>query len=114
MRNAALEFIDSANRRKDVPEFRPGDSVRVNWKVKEGDKERVQAFEGVVIRKTKGGADASFTVRKVSYGVGVERIFPLHSPSIAKIEKVRTGNVRRAKLFYLRNLAAKQVRAKTT
>ena len=113
MRNAALEFIDSANRRKDVPEFRPGDSVRVNWKVKEGDKERVQAFEGVVIRKTKGGADASFTVRKVSYGVGVERIFPLHSPRYESIDVLTRGSVRRNRLFYLRGLRGKASRIDT-
>src|SRR5205085_10202870 len=80
MRNSALEFVESTQRRKDVADFRTGDTVRVNWKVKEGDKEREQAFEGVVIRKKRGGVSASFTVRKVSYGVGVERIFPLHSP----------------------------------
>jgi large subunit ribosomal protein L19 len=113
MRVAALEFIESTQRRKDVPEFRPGDSVRVNWKVREGDKERVQVFEGVVIRKTKGGVKGTFTVRKVSYGVGVERIFPLHSPRYESIDVVSHGNVRRSRLFYLRALRGKASRIDT-
>ena len=100
--------------RTDMPAFRPGDTVRVNVRVKEGEKERLQAFEGVCIGRRGGGVSETFTVRKISNGVGVERIFPVHSPSLAKIEKVRDGRVRRAKLFYLRTLAAKQVRAKTT
>jgi large subunit ribosomal protein L19 len=110
MRVASMEFIESTQRRKDVPEFRPGDSVRVNWKVREGDKERVQAFEGVVIRKTKGGAKGTFTVRKVSYGVGVERIFPLHSPRYETIDVLSKGAVRRSRLFYLRDLKGKASR----
>lgn len=110
MRVAALEFIESTQRRKDVPEFRPGDSVRVNWKVKEGDKERVQAFEGVVIRKTRGGVKGTFTVRKVSYGVGVERIFPMHSPRYESIDVLSHGAVRRSRLFYLRDLKGKASR----
>ncbi len=110
MRVAAMEFIESTQRRKDVPVFRPGDSVRVNWKVKEGDKERVQAFEGVVIRKTRGGVKGTFTVRKVSYGVGVERIFPLHSPRYESIDIVTQGSVRRSRLFYLRGLRGKASR----
>lgn len=110
MRVAAMEFIESTQRRKDVPEFRPGDSVRVNWKVKEGDKERVQAFEGVVIRKTKGGTKGTFTVRKVSYGVGVERIFPMHSPRYESIDVLTHGDVRRSRLFYLRDLKGKAAR----
>jgi large subunit ribosomal protein L19 len=110
MRVAAMEFIESTQRRKDAPEFRPGDSVRVNWKVKEGDKERVQAFEGVVIRKTKGGVKGTFTVRKVSYGVGVERIFPLHSPRYDSIDILTRGDVRRSRLFYLRDLKGKAAR----
>ena len=107
MRNSALEFVESTQRRKELAEFRPGDTVRVNWKVKEGDKEREQAFEGVVIRKKKGGATASFTVRKVSYGVGVERIFPLHSPQYSTIDVLTHGSVRRNRLFYLRALKGK-------
>ena len=108
----ALNFLESRNLRKDLVEFRAGDSVKVNWKVKEGDKERVQAFEGVVIRKTKGGIHASFTVRKVTFGVGVERIFPLHSPMLADINIVRRGRVRRAKLYYLRSRSGKSARIK--
>src|SRR3954468_18183712 len=110
MRSSALEYIESTQRRKDVAEFRSGDTVRVNWKVKEGDKEREQAFEGVVIRKTKGGVSASFTVRKVSYGVGVERIFPLHSPRYSSIDLLTRGDVRRNRLFYLRGLRGKASR----
>ena len=90
--------------------FRPGDTVKVNVRVREGEKERLQAFEGVVIRRKGGGLDETFTVRKVSNGVGVERIFPLHSPVIADIEVVREGQVRRAKLYYLRNLSGKAAR----
>ena len=96
--------------REDVPEFRPGDTVKVNVRVREGEKERLQAFEGVVIRRKGGGINETFTVRKVSNGVGVERIFPLHSPVIADIEVVREGQVRRAKLYYLRNLSGKAAR----
>jgi large subunit ribosomal protein L19 len=110
MRASAIEFVDSRNKRKDLVDFRAGDSVRVWWKVKEGEKERTQAFEGVVIRKTRGGADATFTVRKVSFGVGVERIFPLHSPRYESIEVVNRGAVRRSRLFYLRNLRGKAAR----
>ena len=107
MRNAALEYVESTQRRKNLADFRTGDTVRVNWKVKEGDKEREQAFEGVVIRKKKGGVSASFTVRKVSYGVGVERIFPLHSPRYSTIDVLQHGDVRRNRLFYLRALRGK-------
>ncbi|MBK7860476.1 MAG: 50S ribosomal protein L19 [Archangiaceae bacterium] len=107
MRNSALEYVESTQRRKDLAEFRTGDTVRVNWKVKEGDKEREQAFEGVVIRKKKGGVSSSFTVRKVSYGVGVERIFPLHSPRYETIDVLQHGDVRRNRLFYLRALRGK-------
>jgi large subunit ribosomal protein L19 len=95
---------------KDVPPFRAGDTVRVNVKVKEGDKERLQAFEGVVIARKGAGVSASFTVRKISNGVGVERIFPLHSPMLESISVVRRGRVRRAKLFYLRELTGKATR----
>jgi large subunit ribosomal protein L19 len=99
-------------RKTQLPEFRVGDTVRVSVLIKEGDKERAQAFEGVVIKKTRGGARASFTVRKVSYGVGVERIFPLHTPRIEGIEVMARGRVRRSRLFYLRDLAGKAARIK--
>jgi large subunit ribosomal protein L19 len=110
MRSAALQFVDSLHLRQNVPDFRTGDTVRVNWKVKEGEKERVQAFEGVVIRKTRGSVDATFTVRKMSFGVGVERIFPLHSPRYETIDVLTRGNVRRNRLFYLRSLRGKAAR----
>ena len=96
--------------RSDVPEFGPGDTVAVHVKVIEGDKERIQVFEGVVIKKKGKGMNATFTVRKVSEGIGVERIFPLHSPRIAKIQRLRAGRVRRAKLYYLRGLKGKATR----
>jgi len=96
--------------RDDVPEFRPGDTVRVNVRVREGEKERIQAFEGVCIARKNGGISETFTVRKISGGIGVERIFPLHSPMIATIDVVRRGRVRRAKLYYLRNLRGKAAR----
>jgi large subunit ribosomal protein L19 len=95
---------------KNVPEFRSGDTVRVHTKIKEGDKERVQVFEGVVIRHRRGQARAMFTVRKVSYGVGVERMFPVHSPRIDRIEVMGHGEVRRSRLYYLRNLQGKAAR----
>ena len=95
---------------RDVPAFRPGDTIRVNVRVREGDKERLQAFEGVVLRRKGNGVNETFTVRKVSNGVGVERIFPLHSPVIADIHVVREGRVRRAKLYYLRQLSGKAAR----
>ena len=95
---------------RSVPPFRAGDTLRVNVRVKEGDKERLQAFEGVCIARRGSGVSASFTVRKISNGVGVERIFPVHSPMIAEINVVRRGRVRRAKLFYLRSLAGKATR----
>lgn len=98
--------------RTDLPEFRPGDTLRVHVKVIEGQRERIQVFEGVVIKKRGSGISESFTVRKVSYGVGVERTFPLHSPKIDKIEVVRRGKVRRAKLYYLRQLRGKAARIK--
>jgi large subunit ribosomal protein L19 len=98
--------------RDDVPEFRPGDTVRVNVRVREGDKERIQAFEGVCIARKNGGINETFTVRKLASGVGVERIFPLHSPMIASIDVVRRGQVRRAKLYYLRDRKGKSARIK--
>ena len=97
---------------KDVPPFRAGDTVRVNVRVKEGDKERLQAFEGVCIARRGAGVSATFTVRKISNGVGVERIFPLHSPMLADITVVRRGAVRRAKLYYLRDVVGKAARIK--
>lgn len=96
--------------RADIPDFRAGDSVRVQVRVREGDKERLQAFEGVCISRRGGGMSETFTLRKVSSGVGVERIFPLHSPNLAMIEVVRRGRVRRAKLYYLRELSGKAAR----
>jgi large subunit ribosomal protein L19 len=113
MRHSAIEYVESKNLRKEVSDFRTGDSVRVHWKVKEGEKERVQAFEGIVIRKKRGYNRSTFTVRKVSFGVGVERIFPLHSPRYEKIEVLSRGNVNRNRLFYLRNLKGKASRVDT-
>ena len=98
--------------RSDLPAFRAGDTVRVNVRVKEGDKERIQAFEGVCIARRGSGVSATFTVRKISNGVGVERIFPIHSPMIADLAVVRRGSVRRAKLYYLRELSGKATRIK--
>lgn len=98
--------------RQDLPNFRPGDTLRVHVKVIEGSRERIQVFEGVVIKRQGGGISETFTVRKVSYGVGVERTFPLHSPKIDKIEVTRRGKVRRAKLYYLRKLRGKAARIK--
>lgn len=113
MRRSVMEYVESKHMRQDLAEFRTGDTVRVHWKVKEGEKERVQPFEGIVIRKTKGQNRATFTVRKVSYGVGVERIFPLHSPRYEKIEVLSRGDVNRNRLFYLRNLRGKASRVNT-
>lgn len=110
MRRSLIEHVENKFLRKDITEFRTGDSVRVHWKVKEGEKERVQAFEGVVIRKTKGTNRATFTVRKMSFGVGVERIFPIHSPRYEKIEVLTRGDVNRKRLFYLRELKGKASR----
>ncbi|MGM8364159.1 50S ribosomal protein L19 [Virgibacillus sp. W0181] len=98
--------------RTDHPEFRAGDTVKVHAKIVEGSRERIQVFEGVVIKRQNGGISETFTVRKLSYGVGVERTFPIHSPRVAKIEVVRRGIVRRAKLYYLRNLRGKAARIK--
>ena len=105
-----LDHVDAASLRSDIPDFRPGDTVRVNVRVREGDKERIQAFEGVCIGRKHGGISETFKVRKISGGVGVERTFPLHSPMLASIELVREGRVRRAKLYYLRNLRGKAAR----
>lgn len=105
-----IEQLEKENIRMDLPNFGPGDTVKVHVKIKEGEKERVQAFQGVVISKRKGSSNARFTVRKVSYGIGVERIFPTHSPIIDKIEVLTRGRVRRAKIYYLRKLRGKAAR----
>jgi large subunit ribosomal protein L19 len=106
----AVWSIEKTQLRQDLPDFRVGDTVRVNVKIVEGDKERVQAFEGVVIRIHRGGSRASFTVRKVSYGVGVERIFPLHSPRMESVEVLGRGRVRKARLYYLRERMGRAAR----
>lgn len=106
----AIEQLEKEQMRMDLPNFRPGDNVKVHVKIKEGDRERIQVFEGVVIRRRAGGSRSSFTVRKISYGVGVERIFPTHSPAIDRVEVVQRGKVRRAKLYYLRQLKGKAAR----
>jgi large subunit ribosomal protein L19 len=105
-----LRAIEREALRTNIPEFSPGDTVRVMVRVREGEKERLQAFEGICIARRGGGISESFTVRKISAGIGVERIFPLHSPSISVIEVVRKGRVRRAKLYFLRQLAGKAAR----
>lgn len=112
MAKGLIENIEREYMRTDIPPFRIGDSVKVHVKIREGDKERIQVFEGVVIRHHRGKVGASFTVRKVSYGVGVERIFPLHSPRIDKVELLRRGRVRRARLYYLRQRVGKAARIK--
>ena len=109
----ALEAIEHEIQRRDLPPFRSGDTVRVHVKIREGDKERTQVFEGVVIRRRNGGGSGSFTVRKISYGVGVERIFPLGSPSVEKIEIKSRGHVRRSRLYYLRELKGKNARLRS-
>ena len=109
-----MKLIEATQLKTDRPEFKPGDTINVHVRVIEGDKERIQQFQGVVIARRGAGLNSTFTVRKISDGVGVERIFPLHSPRIAKIDRVKEGKVRRAKLYYLRKLAAKQVTQKTS
>ncbi|MCZ8535622.1 MULTISPECIES: 50S ribosomal protein L19 [Paenisporosarcina] len=111
MQNIITE-ITKEQLRTDLPEFRPGDTVRVHVKVVEGTRERIQMYEGIVIARRGGGVSETFTVRKISYGVGVERIFPVHTPKIARLEVLRRGKVRRAKLFYLRELRGKAARIK--
>lgn len=106
------DLVEKSYLRKGLPRFRPGDTVKVHVRVVEGNRERVQVFQGVVIRRSGGGIRETFTVRKISFGVGVERTFPLHSPSIAKLEVVQRGHVRRAKLYYLRDLRGKKARIK--
>ena len=105
-----IEQMEQEALRSDHPDFRTGDTVRVHVRIKEGDKERVQVYEGVVIRRKRAGVASTFTVRKMSYGVGVERIFPLHSPMVAKIERKMRGKVRRSRLFYLRERTGKAAR----
>jgi large subunit ribosomal protein L19 len=110
--HTAIAEIEKAQVRADVPDFRPGDTLKVHVKVTEGNRSRIQVFQGFVIGRQGGGLRETFTVRKVSYGVGVERTFPVHSPSIDKIEVVTRGRVRRAKLYYLRDLRGKAARIK--
>jgi large subunit ribosomal protein L19 len=107
-----LAVVTAEGLRTDLPDFSPGDTIKVMVRVREGDKERLQAFEGTVLAKKGGGINETFTVRKISAGVGVERIFPLHSPTVGSIEVVRKGLVRRAKLYYLRNVTGKAARIK--
>lgn len=108
-----IDAIQQTPVRRDLPPFRPGDTVRVHVKIREGDKERIQVFEGVVIRRRGRGVSATFTVRKVSYGVGVERIFPVESPAVTKLEIKSRGHVRRARLYYLRELRGKKARLRS-
>lgn len=107
-----IEFLEREQLRSDIPDFRPGDTVRVHAKIVEGTRERIQIFEGVVIARQGSGIRETFTVRRISYGIGVERMFPVHSPRIEKIDVVRKGIVRRAKLYYLRKLTGKAARIK--
>jgi large subunit ribosomal protein L19 len=107
-----LEHVTAAQLKTDVPDFRPGDTVKVHVKVVEGNRSRIQVFQGVVIRRHGGGVRETFTVRKVSFGVGVERTFPVHSPILAKIEVITRGDVRRAKLYYLRDRVGKAAKVK--
>ena len=107
-----LDALDADSLRSDIPPFRPGDTVKVHVRVVEGNRSRIQVFQGVVIRRQGGGIRETFTVRKVSFGVGVERTFPVHSPIIAKIERITRGDVRRAKLYYLRDRVGKAAKVK--
>ncbi len=107
-----LQAVDKSHMRKDLPSFRPGDTVRVHVKIKEGDKYRIQVFEGVLVAHRRNGISSTFTVRKVSSGYGIERIFPVHSPIIEKLEVVKRGKVRRARLYYLRGRRGKAARLK--
>ena len=107
-----IETLENEQLRNDIPEFRPGDTVRVHVKVVEGKTERVQVFEGIVIARKNAGVRETFTVRRISYGVGVEKTFPVHSPNVAKFEVVRNGKVRRAKLYYLRDRVGKAAKVK--
>ncbi len=107
-----LDAVDAASLREDIPDFRPGDTLKVNVKVVEGNRSRVQAFQGVVIARQGAGVRETFTVRKISFGVGVERTFPLHAPTLDSVEVVTRGDVRRAKLYYLRALRGKKAKIK--
>lgn len=111
-RNPIIEKITASQLRNDIPEFRAGDTVRVHALIVEGERERVQLFEGLVIKRRGAGISETYTVRKISNGVGVERTFPIHTPRVQKIEVVRKGKVRRAKLYYIRNLSGKAARIK--
>lgn len=108
-----IEQLEREQMRMDIPAFRPGDTIKVHLRIIEGEKERIQVFQGAVLRLRKGGVDSTFTVRKVSDGVGVERVFPMHSPFIERIEVVAQGKVRRSRLYYLRALRGKAARIKT-
>lgn len=108
-----IDQIEKENMKESVPVFSVGDTVRVNVRIKEGDKERIQAFEGVVIARKNGGIRETFTVRKISYGVGVEKTYPIHSPKIASIEVIRKGKPKRAKLYYVRDLTGKAAKVKS-
>jgi large subunit ribosomal protein L19 len=108
-----MELVEREQLRTDLPDFRVGDTIRVHVKIVEGEKERIQPFEGVVICRRRGGIRSSFTVRKISYGIGVERVFPLHSPRVDRIDVISRGKVRRAKLFYLRGLKGKAARIRS-
>ena len=112
MKAKLIELVEQQYLRSDIPEFKAGDTLKVYYKVKVGEKERTQVFEGVVIRVNGGGIGKSFTIRKISYGVGVERIIPINSPAIEKIDVLKIGKVRRAKLYYLRGLSGKNARIK--
>jgi len=107
-----IDNLEKEQMRLDIPDFKPGDTIKVHARIKEGEKERIQIFQGFVLRKRKGRTNATFTVRKVSYGIGVERIFPLHSPNISKIEIITRGKVRRGRLYYMRKLKGKAARIK--
>jgi large subunit ribosomal protein L19 len=108
--NPLIEAIEASYKRSDVPEFRPGDTIRVHAKISEGGKDRIQVFQGVCIHRKRGGARGSFTVRKISHGVGVERVWAVNSPRVVKVELVSRGKVRKAKLYYLRNLSGNAAR----
>jgi large subunit ribosomal protein L19 len=112
MKNKLMQKVEDSHKRQEIPMMEPGDTLRVHVKIREGDKERLQAYEGVLIARHNSGISETITVRKISFGTGVERIFPLHSPTIDRIEKVRSARVRRSKLYYLRALRGKRARLK--
>ncbi len=107
---SVIKALDGKSLKSDIPNFAPGDTIKVHVRIKEGDKERIQIFQGTVIARNGGGLSASFTVRKISAGVGVERVFPLHSPNVDKIQLIKQGRIRRSKLYYLRDLKGKKAR----